>query len=61
MDSIRAKEIISSGDVIQVLYQGSPVWLENVKDNNTAEVTRMDRKDKIEVPVYLLVENKSLV
>lgn len=61
MDSIRAKEIISSGDVIQVLYQGSPVWLENVKDNNTAEVTRLDRKDKIEVPVYLLVENKSLV
>ncbi|HEY9060523.1 MAG TPA: H-type small acid-soluble spore protein [Pseudobacteroides sp.] len=61
MDSIRAKEIISSGDVIQVLYQGSPVWLENVKENNTAEVTRLDRKDKIEVPVYLLVENKSLV
>jgi small acid-soluble spore protein H (minor) len=61
LDSIRAKEIISSGDVIQVLYQGSPVWLENVKDNNTAEVTRLDRKDKIEVPVYLLVEDKGLV
>ncbi|KNY29174.1 H-type small acid-soluble spore protein [Pseudobacteroides cellulosolvens] len=61
MDSIRAKEIISSGKLIQVLYQGSPVWLENVKDNNTAEVTRLDRKDKIEVPVYLLVEDKELV
>jgi small acid-soluble spore protein H (minor) len=60
LNSIRAKEIISSGDVIQVLYQGSPVWLENVKDNNTAEVTRLDRKDKIEVPVYLLVEDKGL-
>lgn len=61
MDSIRAKEIISSGELIQVLYQGSPVWLENVKDNNMAEITKLDGKDKMEVPVYLLVEDKELV
>ncbi len=57
MDSQRAKEIMKSGDIVQVLYQGSPVWLDKVNDNNVAEVTRLDRKDKLEVPVYLLVEN----
>lgn len=57
LDSQRAKEIMKSGDIVQVLYQGSPVWLDKVNDNNVAEVTRLDRKDKLEVPVYLLVEN----
>jgi len=61
LDSIRAKEIISSGKLIQVLYQGSPVWLENVKDNYTAEITKLDGKDKMEVPLSLLVEDKELV
>lgn len=61
MDSIRAKEIISSGELIQVLYQGSPVWLENVKDNKIAEITKLDSKDKMEVPLSLLVEDKELV
>ena len=57
MDSKRAHEIMKSNETIQVLYQGSPVWLDRVKDNNVADVTRMDRQDKLEVPVYLLVEN----
>lgn len=57
MDSSRAKQILQSPDPVQVLYQGTPVWLEKVKDNNVAEVTRLDRQDRIEVPVYLLVEN----
>ncbi len=57
MDSKRAKEIINSGKTIQVLYQGTPVWLENVKDNNVAQVIRLDKKDSLEVPVYLLVED----
>lgn len=57
LDSKRAHEIIKSNESIQVLYQGTPVWLESVKDNNVAAVTRMDKKDKIEVPVYMLVEN----
>ena len=58
MDSRRAKEIIQSQESIQVLYQDTPVWLESIKDNNIAEVTKLDnRQDKIQVPVYLLVEN----
>ncbi len=59
LDSERAKLIINSKDVVQVLYQGSPVWLDQVKENNVVEVTRLDRKEKIEVPAYLLVENRS--
>lgn len=46
MDSKRAKEIMGSGDVVQVLYEGSPVWLENVNDNNTAEIVRLDGREK---------------
>lgn len=57
MDSVRAKEIIKSKEAIQVLYQGSPVWLESVGENNVAKATKMDSNEKIEVPVSLLVEN----
>ena len=57
MDTIRAKQIMQSKDNIQVLYRGAPVWIENIKDNNTAEVTTLDKKSRIDVPVYLLVEN----
>ena len=58
MDTKRAKEILNSdGDTIEVLYQGSPVWIEDVKDNNTALVSYIENQRKEEVPVYKLVEN----
>lgn len=57
LDSIRAKQIMKSPEPVQVLYQDIPVWIDNVWDNNIAEVTRMDSRTKIEVPVYMLVEN----
>lgn len=60
MDMKRAKEILeNTGDTIQVLYQGSPVWLEDVKDNNTAIVSFIENHRKEEVPIYKLVENES--
>ncbi|WP_139904686.1 H-type small acid-soluble spore protein [Clostridium thermarum] len=60
MDIKRAKEILeNTGDTIQVLYQGSPVWLENIKDTNTAVVSFIENHRKEEVPIYMLVENKS--
>ncbi|WP_163192980.1 H-type small acid-soluble spore protein [Clostridium thermarum] len=60
MDIKRAKEILeNTGDTIQVLYQGAPVWLENIKDNNTAVVSFIENHRKEEVPIYKLVENKS--
>jgi H-type small acid-soluble spore protein len=57
MDSIRAKQIWKSSVTTEVLYQGSPVWIENINSNNTVEVTNMETKEKIEVPAYLLIEN----
>jgi H-type small acid-soluble spore protein len=58
MDAKRAKEILNNrGDTIQVLYQGSPVWLEDVTNSNTAVVSFIDNHRKEEVPVYKLIEN----
>lgn len=60
MDSNRAKQIMESKGVIEVLYQGSPVWIENVLDDNTVQVSNIQTKDKQDVPVSMLVE-KGLV
>ena len=57
MDSVRAKQIWKSAVTTEVLYQGSPVWIENINSNNTVEVTNMKTKERMEVPAYLLVEN----
>lgn len=60
MDTKRAKEIINdSNNTIQVLYQGSPVWLESIKDNNTAVISFIENHNKEEVLIYKLVENES--
>lgn len=48
---------MQSPETIQVLYEGSPVWLENVNDNNTAEITYFENNRKETVAVYKLVEN----
>lgn len=58
LDSERAKQIISSDDRIDVLYQGIPVWLEKVKDNNMVEVSYLESHTKEEMPAYKLVEIK---
>ena len=60
MDSKRAKEIMASKDTIEVLYQGSPVWIENVGMDNLAEVKYLESQEKVKVPVYKLVENNPL-
>ena len=57
MDTHRAKEILNqTKENIQVLYNGSPVWIEDVNTNNTAEVTDLNNSNKIETPVNKLVE-----
>lgn len=57
MDTTRARQIINSAHSVQVLYNGSPVWLESIKDNNTVDVTDMHSKKRINVPTYMLVES----
>lgn len=56
MDSNRAKKIMESKGVIDVLYEGSPVWIENVLDNNTVQVSNIQTNDKQDVPANMLVE-----
>ena len=57
MDINRARQIIDSDDKINVLYQGSPVWIEGVSDNNVAEIVSLKgHKARIEVPVNMLEE-----
>lgn len=58
MDSSRAKKIMESDGVIEVLYHGSPVWIENVLENNIVQVSNIQTSDKKEVPAYLLVEKE---
>lgn len=60
MDSNRAKQIMESKGVIEVLYQGTPVWIENVLDDNTVQVSILQTNVKQDVPVNMLVE-KGLV
>lgn len=57
MDANRAKQIMRSEKPVEVLHQGSPVWIEKVTDNNMAEITYFDTSRKETVPVYMLVEN----
>jgi small acid-soluble spore protein H (minor) len=56
MDVERARQIIESDGVIEVLYQGSPVWIEKILDNNQAQVSDIKTNKVNEVPLYMLVE-----
>jgi small acid-soluble spore protein H (minor) len=50
------KKIMESKGVIEVLYEGSPVWIENVLDNNTVQVSNIQTNDKQDVSANMLVE-----
>jgi small acid-soluble spore protein, H-type len=56
LDSERAKQIISSSDNIEVLFDGTPVWINSVDANNTAQITYLENHNKQVVPVYKLIE-----
>lgn len=56
MDQSRAKEILQSSETIQVLFDGAPVWIESLKDNNSAVVSFIENHSKVEAPIYKLVE-----
>lgn len=56
MDNKRAREIVNSLGVIEVLYQDRPVWIEDV-DGSLAQIRYLDAEDsKFEVPVGELEE-----
>lgn len=55
MDLERIKQIMESPDKYEVLYNGSPVWIENVY-HDTANVTVMGTCKTMDVPVADLDE-----
>lgn len=59
VDDVRAKEIVASNGVIEVLYQGSAIWIDQITQNNTALIHYISNNKKDEVPVYKLVEGRS--
>lgn len=58
MDASRARMIIQSPDSIQVMHEGSPVWIEKVIDDNSAEITFFGKGKKEIIPLRQLIEDR---
>ena len=56
MDNKRAREIINSLGVIEVLYQSRPVWVEDI-DGSLAQVRYLDIEHSFKVPIGELEES----
>ncbi len=52
----RAREIMESKGVIEVLYQGHPVWLEHIEHDN-ARIRLLDSENQLDVPINMLAES----
>ncbi|WIV10463.1 H-type small acid-soluble spore protein [Proteiniborus sp. MB09-C3] len=59
MNNKRAKEIFNSPNMINVTFNGIPVYIESVnEDNNTAKIRFFNQSNKIdEVSIINLVEH----
>lgn len=55
MENSRAEEIMQSHGVINVSYNGMPVWIESIR-GDTAEVTLLDADQSIDVSISALTE-----
>lgn len=51
----RAREIMESKGVINVLYQGHPVWIEQI-EQDSAQVRLLDQEERLQVPINMLAE-----
>ncbi|NLU49181.1 MAG: small, acid-soluble spore protein, H family [Syntrophomonadaceae bacterium] len=60
MQTERAREIVDSLGVIEVLHQGSPIWIEQL-DGEFAEIRYLETGRRTRVPVHELVENSPLI
>ncbi|WP_096201090.1 H-type small acid-soluble spore protein [Bacillus sp. FJAT-45350] len=59
MNSQRAQEIVESMKEVEVLFNGTPVWIQHVdKEKDTARVYKeQNPDDEMTVPVEQLVEH----
>jgi H-type small acid-soluble spore protein len=51
----RAREIMESKGVIEVLYQGHSVWIEQI-EQDSARIRMLDNDHQLTVPVNMLAE-----
>lgn len=59
MNFSRAREIFNSEKNIEVLLNGTPVWIESLNgETNSARVRPLNGKESLEVPVAELVEGR---
>lgn len=56
MDIERVRQIVRSPERIDVLYQGTPVWIESIMNDNTVEVTNLETRNRFQTSVNSLVE-----
>jgi small acid-soluble spore protein H (minor) len=56
VDMRRARNIMESHGVIEVVYQNSPVWIEEINDENLVQISYLDTKERTAVPVGELEE-----
>lgn len=56
MDIERAHDIVNSLGVIEVLYQGEPIWIEDI-NGDQARIDFLNRRQRVEVPVRDLIES----
>lgn len=57
MDSQRVKQIIESYGVIGVTFQDASVWIEQINNDETAQVTVLDTNERMDVPLTQLSED----
>jgi H-type small acid-soluble spore protein len=56
LDIERAQEIIQSPETIYVTFQNTPVWLDEIKDEDRIVIRDLNSDTKMEVAVEELVE-----
>lgn len=63
MDKQRAKDIVTSPVMVDVTYNGKPVYIESVNENNnTAKIHFLNQPDnKHEVALNSLVEHNNIM
>ncbi len=59
MDYNRAREILASENIVEVLYQGTPVWIHEVQRNGVTATVSMDKEEMVPVPIRELKEGQT--
>ena len=58
----RVNEILKSPEMIEVLYQGNPVYIKNLQGNGVTANINLDNTpsgNPVPVPLYDLIEDRS--